>query len=93
MFNHFPPTFVSDFQYIREPGISGDPPGSLMPLLGRQSTTYRLYKQVSSTNYLRMASTASPPLTNVLRNSRSPYLLQHKDNPVAVSHKLGRSLS
>jgi hypothetical protein len=30
-------------------------------------------------------STSTEPLKNVLGESKSPYLLQHKDNPVAVS--------
>jgi hypothetical protein len=30
-------------------------------------------------------STSTAPLKNVLAQSKSPYLLQHKDNPVAVS--------
>lgn len=32
-----------------------------------------------------MASSSRAPLTNVLSKSKSPYLLQHKDNPVAAS--------
>lgn len=34
-----------------------------------------------------MASTVEP-LRNVLAQSKSPYLLQHKDNPVAVCSML-----
>lgn len=38
--------------------------------------------------HLRMSSTSAtdmtPRLSNVLAKSKSPYLLQHKDNPVAV---------
>lgn len=32
-------------------------------------------------------STTAEPLRNVLAKSKSPYLLQHKDNPVAVSRQ------
>jgi hypothetical protein len=36
--------------------------------------------------FARMSSTnRTEPLRNVLAQSKSPYLLQHKDNPVAVS--------
>lgn len=35
-----------------------------------------------------MSTNTMAPLTNVLSESKSPYLLQHKDNPVAVSHCL-----
>ena len=40
-----------------------------------------------------MSAKALRPLTNVLQNSKSPYLLQHKDNPVHVcSHTVSESL-
>lgn len=39
---------------------------------------------ILSRNLRRIMSTIQP-LTNVLKDSKSPYLLQHKDNPVAVS--------
>lgn len=38
-----------------------------------------------------MSSTyRTEPLRNVLAQSKSPYLLQHKDNPVAVSSLTGK---
>lgn len=50
-----------------------------------RSSTFGILGIHSRRNFASNMSTSREPLRNVLGDSKSPYLLQHKDNPVAVS--------
>lgn len=67
-----------------------------LPRLAHLSRRHLLYQLSSRPNLqsrvpsrtalpIRIMSTDLSPLRNALDKAKSPYLLQHKDNPVAVS--------
>ncbi len=55
-----------------------------LPLAIRESPSLSSLRMASMTTQ-SATSTSQMVLRNVLADSKSPYLLQHKDNPVAVS--------